>query len=181
MILRLVHEYVNFLNKKEYKVFIYHLLKLEDAYVSDNYRRSTGSTLSDMIDSSIKRHHPYHIHEADAFWYYYTLNIIIKLDYKSCSGDSYKFKFVWRIPFDGGIPKVYRCFTYDYIMRKESNRRSISEVYYMDAYDYYETLLKTSLSYMSRYDNIDYGFHPNNPQVSEQTLAIYIDQLNPRF
>jgi hypothetical protein len=105
----------------------------------------------------------------------YTLNIMIA------------FYFIWRISFDGQVPKVYRSHLYDHFMRKKQRgiQLTTGNMDYICRYEKTETILKVILLKLSRYNNIDFGYHPNNPQISNEEiislLADYIKYSNSRF
>lgn len=164
-----------FLNKENNEPLIFPLLKLEDAYLSMKYKSYINNRLSASI-SPLYKHGNSIIH-----WYPdYTLNIHIEL-FRYSETLYYNFKLVWRIPFDGNVPKVYRCHTYDHVMKKIRGKISLTpgETDYVNVYHHTEIRLKNILYEVSRFKNIDFGYNPNTPQLSDETLKSYIKQLDP--
>lgn len=166
-----------FLNKENNKHLIFPLLKLEDAYLSMEYK----SYINGRLNSGIG---PLYKHGNSIIYWYpdYALNIHIGL-YLYSEIFYYNFKLVWRIPFDGNVPKVYRCHTYDYVMGKKQHKVSLTpgETEYVNVYHHMEIRLKDILYEVSRFKNIDFGYNPNTPQLSDETLKSYIKQLDPRL
>lgn len=164
----------NFLNKKEHEELKFSLLKLEDAYLSDSYKKFLSDVIALFVLNKMK------VDPVLVSWNpTYELSIHHHVQIPEGS-KLYNARLVWRIPFDGNIPRVYRHHMYDYLVRKiQTSTLTRIEILYLDYYAKLELNLKVMINYLSRHKNIDFGYHPNMPQLYDDSLTSVIKELDP--